>query len=51
MPLFSYTDVNRSAFRDSVDGWVCGNSVKLWIQIKGPMISWKGDRFVKAEDA
>lgn len=41
IPLFSYTDVNRSAFWDSVDGWVCSNSVKFWIQIEGPMIPWK----------
>lgn len=39
IPLFSHTNIHRPAFWDSVDGWVCGNSVKFWIQIKGPMIS------------
>lgn len=31
IPFFSHTNVHRPAFWDSVDGWVCGNSVKFWI--------------------
>lgn len=50
IPLLPYTDIHRPAFWDSVDGWVRGNSVKFWVQIKGPVIPWKGERFVKAED-
>lgn len=50
MPLFPDTDVDGPAFRNAVDGGVCGNSIKFWIQIKGSVIPWKGEGCVKAED-
>lgn len=40
MPLFSDTDVDGSAFRNGVDGGVCGNSIKFWIQVKRSVIPW-----------
>lgn len=50
IPLFPYTDIHRPAFWDSVDGRVRSNAVKFWIQVKGPMVPWRRETFVKAKD-